>query len=493
MKIPPAERRMLLPLAAVMAALLISRLLYDLAGVQFDGETYAGYWQFIDPKLLTTDLWRSVFHLHTQPPLMNLVTGLVLQAFPGQHGSVFHVLYLLLGASLAAAMYLLATALRLPAWLSAGVTILFIVSPAAVLYEHWLFYAYAVTAALTLAAVSLHRFITRRTIGWGLAFFSLLASMALTWSLYHLLWLLVSVGLCLLALPDRRKTALAALIPTLIVTTWYAKNLVLAGAFTANSWAGMNLSRVSTFCLPADERLRLVRRGMLSEFARYPPFRNSERYLNLLPHTPTTGIPLLDTIYTSTGERNRHHLVYVEASRYYLRDALRVISLRPSTYASCATLAFFVYFHSATDYERVLDNRGRIDGLDLWWNRLAYGQPQRDVTGLDQYPDLSASHIAWWIVISFLTAVIGGGVTLWKERRRYSEPEYVLVAFMWFNVLYVSLAGNLADLGENNRFRFTVDPFILLLFVFYTRAAWGRRGAIPGGGQRDGELPAKAE
>ena len=38
---------------------------------------------------------------------------------------------------------------------------------------------------------------------------------------------------------------------------------------------------------------------------------------------------------------------------------------------------------------------------------------------------------------------------------------------MFWNILFVSAAGILLDLGENNRTRFGIDPFILLLNMFF--------------------------
>jgi len=45
----------------------------------------------------------------------------------------------------------------------------------------------------------------------------------------------------------------------------------------------------------------------------------------------------------------------------------------------------------------------------------------------------------------------------------------MLVFFMAYNIFFVTLVGNLMDIGENNRFRFTVDPFLLILFIFLLR------------------------
>ncbi len=77
MKSISIERRMLLPFLGVMAAFIISRVLYDRAGMRFEEDLRLGYdWHFIDPALLATDLCRSIFYLHSQPPLMNLLAGI---------------------------------------------------------------------------------------------------------------------------------------------------------------------------------------------------------------------------------------------------------------------------------------------------------------------------------------------------------------------------------------------------------------------------------
>jgi len=267
----------------------------------------------------------------------------------------------------------------------------------------------------------------------------------------------------------------------LLVVIWYAKNLWLVGQFTASTWAGMNLSRITTFCLGPVERERLIRSGAFSEFADYPPFRNPERYLLLLPDTPTTGVPILDLIYTSYRDRNRHHLVYAAASTYYFADALTTLRVRPDAYADCVRIAFLIAFRSPTDYERTLGNRDRIQALDLWWNRLAYGQWEQDIGGTDQGPDFEARHLSLFTIGSYLAVLLGGGYYLWRRRALRREPQYIVALFMQVNVAFTVFGANLVDLGENNRFRYTVDPFVILLLVFYIRE-WregGKRRAEP--------------
>jgi hypothetical protein len=255
----------------------------------------------------------------------------------------------------------------------------------------------------------------------------------------------------------------------LLVTAWYAKNLVTVGEFTASSWVGMNISKIATFRIPEKERLQMVDSGELSKFALLPPFRNPLVYLKLLPNPPLTGIPILDEPETSSGGRNFHHLVYVEASKYYLRDAIHVILTRPIDYLRSVNQAVYIYFHSSSDFDLIAGNRDILGAFDLWWNRLFYGQWKSDETSIDRNSSISVEHVGWWIVVGFLIVAVGSIIFIWKNCRHLTEPENMLVLFMAYNIFFVTVVGNLMDIGENNRFRFTIDPFILILLVFFLR------------------------
>jgi hypothetical protein len=468
-KIHRLERRSLIPLLGVLVVFVISRILYDRAGIHFQGDTYLGYWQFIDPVLLRTDLWRSVFYLHSQPPLMNLFTGIVLQVFPIAHEEVFHILYFISGIMLGISIYLLGISLRFPRWLSAIVSTWFMISPATVLYEHWLAYAYPLSAALTMAGVCLYQFVNTKKNYWGLLFFTLLSGIALTWSLFHIVWLFGVTIFLFVVLAERKKVILVALLPVLLVTAWYAKNFILVGEFTASSWVGMNISKITTFRTSEKERRQMVKSGELSKFALLPPFRNPQVYLKLLPNTPKTGVPVLDEPETSRHSRNHHHLVYVEASNYYLRDAIRIIRAKPNVYFRSINQAIYIYFHSASDFDLTMGNRSRILPFDLWWNRIFYGQWKSDETSIDRNSSMSMEHVGWWIVVSFLIVTDGSIISIWKNRRDLAEPENMLILFLAYNIFFMTVVGNLMDIGENNRFRYAIDPFLLILFVFFLR------------------------
>jgi hypothetical protein len=62
------------------------------------------------------------------------------------------------------------------------------------------------------------------------------------------------------------------------------------------------------------------------------------------------------------------------------------------------------------------------------------------------------------------------------RRLRETDPaRRLLLAFAVLTVGWVTLAGCLLELGENNRFRFEVAPLVALLLADLTARAAGRR------------------
>ena len=306
---------------------IISRLLYSGAGVQFDAGTINRTWHFIDIYLLKNDLWRSVFYLHTQPPLMNLLTGIGLQLFPASFASIFQSFFLLGGLLLTLAIYSLGNRLGFPKCLSIILAAWFTLSPATVVFENYYFYTYPTTILLTLSGVFLARFLENRRAVDGLLFSMALAVNALTWSLFHLIWLLGCFGIVAFLLRDNRRKAWWLVPAFLLVFAWYAKNAILYDSFTASSWAGLNLFKTVSIRIPGEVREQWVKEGIVSELALVPPYRSPDVYLEYFPDTPSTGIPLLDDINMSDGYRNQHHLSYVYAGERYFKDSVRIIVL----------------------------------------------------------------------------------------------------------------------------------------------------------------------
>ncbi|MCD6308968.1 MAG: hypothetical protein J7M24_08250, partial [Candidatus Latescibacteria bacterium] len=292
---PTAARPNLpVPLLAVLGCFVLSRILAYAASIRFDSYRGIQLMHFIPEELLRSSLLSSVIHLHNQPPLFNLYLGVVYKLFPGNETTVFHAVLLLMGAALAVTMYLLMNRLGVTSWVSAALTCLFIVSPAVVLYENLLYYTFPVTVMLCLSAFFLFRFMEGGRFLDGVMFFSLLAAIVLTRSLFHVAWFAAWLSIVIVLGKGRwKKTVLVAAIPFAAALFPFAKNAVLFGGFSSSSWLGMSLSKISTMKLSEDERIDCISKGELSELSLLPPFKPVWYYKQYtrIPAFQKTGVP----------------------------------------------------------------------------------------------------------------------------------------------------------------------------------------------------------
>src|SRR5277367_5474972 len=110
---------------AVLAAFVISRVLYYWAGIRFDASPVRDNWQFIDPVLMQHRLFESLYYLHMQPPGFNLAIGLIVKFFPNTYGVVLQICYIAMGVLIALALLRLMRLLRVDGRVATVLTILF--------------------------------------------------------------------------------------------------------------------------------------------------------------------------------------------------------------------------------------------------------------------------------------------------------------------------------------------------------------------------------
>ena len=441
---------------------LLSRFLYIQAGQRFDNTPPKYYYQFIDPQLLKTRFLESIWCLHSQPPLFNFITGLLYQA-SSPDSKIYQLLFFILGFVFALTLYWLGLRLGLNRWWSALLAIWFMVSPATVLYENLYFYAYPTAFLLAFAALALSKFLESDNFWWGVTFAGSLAALCLTWAIFHLIWMFAVIGLITMFYRNRRTLFMASLIPALIVTGWYTKNYFLFGTFSASSWMGMNLAHV-TFLSPLTSQSVRDQMAGLGELTRYPvaeAFRPIENYQGLVAVPKPQGIPVLDEPFKSMKSPNFNHTFYIQLSELMLQDALRFIRMRPDLYFASVRQGFAIFFHSSSDYLLLKDKP--TPKLESFWDRVFYGQVSDYQGKLDDRWISNWRYIGWWLVVIYVAVMMYGVKTL-IDRNQADRSQTAVIVFMTFTILYFTVLANFFDLGENNRFRFTLDPIVLLLF-----------------------------
>lgn len=464
---------------------------YWAAGVRFDSAAIGAFYQCLDTELLRHRLAESLFYLHAQPPLFNLLLGLVLKAFPGREGIAFHLLYLLLGFGLYVALFQLLRRVGASAVMALALSTWFMLSPSFVLYEHWPFYTFPVAALLTFSALLFWKLMEQKRSSHALAFFFVLFLLCGIRSMFNLAYfVLVAVGVALLCPRRRRMVAAAALLPGLAVGLLHVKNLLVFGQATTSSWVGMNLAGTTVCAIPGEERARLVREGKLSPVAMIARFVDLESYPESYRRVSGfEGIPALRQIRKSNGRPNHNHLGYIAVSKTYMKDSLWVIRHRPGALLVGELNSWLAYFRSSSEYPLLYENLARVVPINVVYDYLFYGKIpffrlQTDRVFL-YYAIRTEPRVFIFLTIG-LPLVVVYGLRRAAGKGSLTRSQRALIGYLCFTIIYVALIGNLFEVSENQRFRFTTDPLsVVLLGLLLQDARLSRVGArLRGVGRR---------
>ena len=355
-----------------------SRSLGAAAGIRFDATTLDSSWQFIDPDLLRHHLAQSLYYSHTQPPLFNLLLGLVLKFSPFPDGVSFQLVFLAMGLGLTLTVFALSRALGARRLAAVAITAVATCSPAALLYENWLFYTYPEALLVTVVALAVYRWVDTGRQAWLITVGVSAMALVLTRSLFHPLWYVVVAALAWLGRrPARRRQGLLALgLPLIVVLAVVAKNQLLFDSPGLSSWLGMNLWRVSTEQLPDSTRQQMVADGRLSAQSALQSFQTYERYAPVVrPCTPAhPGIGVLGQARKSTGWVNYNFECFLPIYRQAQRDALTAAREDPGSTLASQVASWQLSLMPASDYPYLTTNRSKISRYEDLYNAAALVQ-----------------------------------------------------------------------------------------------------------------------
>lgn len=458
---------------------VFSRILVYAAGVRFDDYaiTY-GAWQLINPELLKTKLAESLFYLHSQPPLFNLYTGIILKLFPQQYAAAFLSVHLVLGILIVFTLFIILKKLKVRTWIAMTITILYAVSPSTILYENWLSYTYFIIALLSFAALSLLYFVETKQIKHGVIFFGLLACLILTRSMYHIIWFFAVTALLSILRFVRLKDLLkAACIPLLIVIALFVKNYILFGTFSSSSWFGMSLSEIVLAKLPDEKKDKLIAAGKITEISRKPAFWSIDTYKGFVhQQNPYPTIRVLTDTANMT-HANLHNFHFIEVSEAYKRDVINTVKSYPSDYIKNVIISFGYYFHAASNHWDLRFNRPHVFWYNKLYNHLILGaiiNPDE----LELEPPFRPKYLlttSFLVVIFFILGFITTSRFVFKNWR--SESTLVTRAALLFSALtigYVMMIGNFFEQGENMRFRYETIILCLIMLGFTAEHLYSR-------------------
>lgn len=454
-------------------------LIVCLTGQRFS-TAYLDYgWQIIPWDTLSSDPVRSVWYLHVQPPLWNLVLGGL--AWLSPVSDAFTLQVLMAGFGVLAAVWAAALARELGLRPGLAVT----VGLVATLHPEVLKNAFEPTYELPTAALLLGVVLAAvrwgrdgHSLRWAGLLVGLTTAVVLTRSLYHPLWLVIVVAFCWWvarggeALTTRRVLALA-LVPVVLIGGWMVKNEALFDRPTLSSWFGMNLQRAVIPVLDADELQAMFEAGEVSDIAMIGPFGDFDLYAPyepaascLLQHRhPAVAVPDRTTdLYSPNFNFECYLPVFDQAGE----DALAVIRAHPGVWLEGRLWSTRVYFAVSPTAES--SESGVLRGLDAVYSlaRVDYsGAISTLGWGTPIYGSLEApADFGVLQVAGYVAAVAIGAVHLARllRRRRLLDADdrgrSLGLVVSGFTVLWTFGVGVIGELGEQARFRTMTDALV---------------------------------
>ncbi len=474
----------------------LSRYFFWCAGIVFEDFSLENFWQYLDVKWLMTNLLESCYYLHSQPPTFNLFLGSILK-LEHDPSVYFHIIYLIFGFILYYSLYQICRYLQVSSGFSIVFTTLFIISPQAILYENWLFYTYPVTSLLTLAALFLCKFYSTQKSYWGFLFFFDIALICTIRSAFHLVYYLLIAGIVLIFAPYKRKTLLISLLPGIAIICFYLKNLMLFSFFGVSSWMGMNLWGLGGNYITPQESQPLIASHQVSPLVAIPPFLPLEEYPRQFHSLKLQyqNVPALSTPYKVNGNANYNHYAYMTLSKTYLKDFFFILRKFPDKYLRSQFLAWIIYLQP-TYHNGLLQNNAnhlrafislhdsiynwRVDMTPVYYflfhNYIdSRKSPSFQIFGWKIFqsparylflsPGMNLSlQVPGLMLAGLPLCVLFGLVLILQQKKRRNDFAGVL-SFICGTIVYVTCIGNFFELGENNRFRFLLEPFYLILFL----------------------------
>jgi hypothetical protein len=430
------------PVIILTAAFLLSRLIFYQTGITFYGSFIHRMWQAIDPELLKQNLFTSILYSHGQPPLFNLLNGVLIKTFGDHFTRVFQLLNITFSFASGVFLYLTLRQLHFNRWLALSATLYFLLMPAIVLYENLYSYTTLTIFVITSGIYFTCRFIiSRNRVDWKMLV-CCWTILTLTRSSFHLLWLIATVGLLVWTVPTdlrKKRLILYAIVPVFIVFAWYLKNWIIFDSFSSSSWLGMNIARI----MPPDSDL-----GHIKPFEELASYRGH--------YTPEAPSPhaILNQKKKTKGYINFHHLDYVRISRAYFHESMKAINTSPEKYFGRVADAQMIFFSPATRGPFIEKNLFRMEAYAKWLT-----------LDFQEYTSFRKHTFRWsgsWPPLLILLATLAILAAVWKLHG-LSRSDKTIIIFLTGLFTYGMLVGTMLEFGENNRFRFELIPVTTIL------------------------------
>ena len=456
------------------------------AGVRLHEDDLGNSWQLIERGELAKDPLGSVWYLHIQPPLHNLVVGSMMRwsPFPAMGSIVFLYVASLMGIAL-----LLVDLLgrwRVRPLIAGPIVALAMVNPNLLSTVGVASYEVPVTLLLVASVWWFQRQLQRPGLGPLMGLSASLTALAMTRSLFHPAFVVAVVVLAAVARKMAwRHVVVAVALPILVIGGWMIKNQVLFGTPTMSSWLGWNLQRGVTAPMAKDRVQAAVRDGDVTSLALEYPWGTLDQYEKWLDGCrPTHDHPAV-TVKTRPNNggfvvSNFNNECYLPLYQQSQRNAIAMIKREPGRYLSTRVIALqFSYSMAAVGVEssdfaapgRRVPARTWMDAVGdrlLWATHSStrmddWNQPLLLGGDLQYRTSITLALLALGVSLRAVLAAVRLARSSWPDRAMTWSTDELVWLLVGLGVVLVILVGDLIEFGENGRFRSMLDPLLVAL------------------------------
>jgi hypothetical protein len=423
--------------------------------------------QLLDASALQSDMFRSLLLLHGQPPLLNVLGGIVVKTasvLATSPEAVASAVFALSGLATAILLFHLTARWTRSKQLSCAAVLLYFAEPSyyggssAGVGRNFFFYEFVLQPVLLLVCWIAACWLRRPSLRIGLAFIVAVGVVVNTRTLFHpLLW---GGGVTALVLIPRfrnhaRLVAALASVALCLMTFWAVKNYFYFGLFTSSTWDGLNLDR-GYAKLPKP----------LCDFDTSKPWPDATPLLPRFPRIASWPRESLTVVTSGTkpcGGPNWNNLQMAvsrnEAVRAGLaarRDLRHDLGNMAAMY-KFATRAMYLHPYDGTAFNAYPD---QFRGYLWFYDRLFFFP----LTG--SVRERNEVHWNTFGVFIVPALAIGSLLLAWL-----SKANRLLILVIAYTAFFPLISAVLSDGFEGNRMRHSTYPLMILLAAMVAAGA----------------------
>jgi len=431
---------------------ILSRIIVMALGLHLNIWALYSYWQYLDVVTLKQHLLTGIWYDHAQPPVFNLLLGIILKISGNYAVFVFDFLFKIISLVNILLLFSIIRKLTVVPLLPFLMACIYMLSPATLIFECELFYTSFISMLLLLSVTYMIRF--SETGNWKNAAGILfpLVLLCLTRSVYHIVWLFISLAALLFSYLKKEafyKLLLISILGLVFVGGWYAKNKIIFGKLTLSTWIGMNIARNVFHDNEVNDSTRI------EAYVPFSSIHNYYKFIDLKYQQKFAGLNDRDLLSEMKNDSfiNEREVSYIPVSDLYMKVSMDFIRSHPTAYAKNVLQSFILYFTPATMYSLAIQQSDKIKYYDLIYSfnltHFAKGKQQRRILlTISAIPKLIFYFIVFYFMISYCI-------------HNRSIPSWNL--FIMLTIFFVFGISSFFEHYENMRFRYETEPLFFIL------------------------------